>query len=171
MPVINENDTVATTEIRYGDNDRLAARVASMASADLLVLLSDVDGLYDAPPAANAQANFIAVVDRITPAIEEMAGAAASHLSRGGMQTKIEAAKIATQAGTHMLIASGRVAPSPRGDRAGHPLHMVSHRRQPRHGAKEMDRRHARAEGNPHNRCWRRGSIARREEPFARGRV
>jgi glutamate 5-kinase len=110
VPVINENDTVATTEIRYGDNDRLAARVASMASADLLVLLSDVDGLYDAPPAANAQANFIAVVDRITPAIEEMAGAAASHLSRGGMQTKIEAAKIATQAGTHMLIASGRVA-------------------------------------------------------------
>jgi glutamate 5-kinase len=110
LPVINENDTVATTEIRYGDNDRLAARVASMASADLLVLLSDVDGLYDAPPAANAQANFIAVVDRITPAIEEMAGAAASHLSRGGMQTKIEAAKIATQAGTHMLIASGRVA-------------------------------------------------------------
>ena len=81
-----------------------------MASADLLVLLSDVDGLYDAPPAANAQANFIAVVDRITPAIEDMAGAAASHLSRGGMQTKIEAAKIATQAGTHMLIASGRVA-------------------------------------------------------------
>jgi len=110
VPVINENDTVATTEIRYGDNDRLAARVASMASADLLVLLSDVDGLYDAPPAANAQANFIAVVDRITPAIEDMAGAAASHLSRGGMQTKIEAAKIATQAGTHMLIASGRVA-------------------------------------------------------------
>src|ERR1700724_3730415 len=86
VPVINENDTVATTEIRYGDNDRLAARVASMASADLLVLLSDVDGLYDAPPAANAQANFIAVVDRITPAIEDMAGAAASHLSRGGMQ-------------------------------------------------------------------------------------
>src|ERR1700726_2939705 len=110
VPVINENDTVATTEIRYGDNDRLAARVASMASADLLVLLSDVDGLYDAPPAANAQANFIAVVDRITPAIEDMAGAASSHLSRGGMQTKIEAAKIATQAGTHMLIASGRVA-------------------------------------------------------------
>src|ERR1700719_4172005 len=73
VPVINENDTVATNEIRYGDNDRLAARVATMASADLLILLSDVDGLYDAPPAANAQANFIAVVDRITPAIEDMA--------------------------------------------------------------------------------------------------
>jgi glutamate 5-kinase len=81
-----------------------------MTSADLLVLLSDVDGLYDAPPAANAQANFIPVVERITPAIEGMAGAAASHLSRGGMQTKVQAAKIATQAGAHMLIASGRIA-------------------------------------------------------------
>ena len=110
IPVINENDTVATNEIRYGDNDRLAARVATMASADLLVLLSDVDGLYNAPPADNADARFVPVVERITPAIEAMAGAAGSELSRGGMQTKIEAARIATQAGTHMLIASGRLA-------------------------------------------------------------
>ena len=110
IPVINENDTVATNEIRYGDNDRLAARVATMASADLLVLLSDVDGLYKAPPADNADARFVPVVERITPAIEAMAGAAGSELSRGGMQTKIEAARIATQAGTHMLIASGRLA-------------------------------------------------------------
>jgi glutamate 5-kinase len=110
VPVINENDTVATNEIRYGDNDRLAARVASMASADLLVLLSDVDGLYDAPPSANADARLIPVVERITPAIEGMAGAAGSELSRGGMQTKIEAGKIATAAGIHMVIASGRVA-------------------------------------------------------------
>ena len=110
VPVINENDTVATNEIRYGDNDRLAARVATMASADLLVLLSDVDGLYDAPPADNPRANFVPLVERITPAIEAMAGAAGSQLSRGGMQTKIEAGRIATQAGTHMVIASGRRA-------------------------------------------------------------
>jgi glutamate 5-kinase len=110
VPVINENDTVATNEIRYGDNDRLAARVATMASADLLILLSDVDGLYDAPPAGNAEAKLVPLVERITPAIEAMAGAAGSGLSRGGMQTKIEAGKIATHAGTHMVIASGRVA-------------------------------------------------------------
>ena len=109
VPVINENDTVATNEIRYGDNDRLAARVATMASADLLVLLSDIDGLYDAPPAENAQAKLIPLVAQITPEIEAMAGAAGSELSRGGMQTKIEAGKIATRAGTHMVIASGRV--------------------------------------------------------------
>jgi glutamate 5-kinase len=109
VPVINENDTVATNEIRYGDNDRLAARVATMASADLLVLLSDIDGLYDAPPSENAQAKLIPLVAQITPEIEAMAGAAGSELSRGGMQTKIEAGKIATRAGTHMVIASGRV--------------------------------------------------------------
>ena len=110
VPVINENDTVATNEIRYGDNDRLAARVATMASADLLVLLSDVDGLYDAPPAVSAAAKLIPLVERITPAIEAVAGAAGSELSRGGMQTKIEAGKIATHGGTHMVIASGRIA-------------------------------------------------------------
>src|ERR1700738_3523659 len=110
VPVINENDTVATNEIRYGDNDRLAARVATMASADLLVLLSDVDGLYDAPPGANKDARLVPLVERITPEIEAMAGAAGSELSRGGMQTKIEAGKIATHGGTHMVIASGRVA-------------------------------------------------------------
>jgi len=109
VPVINENDTVATNEIRYGDNDRLAARVATMASADLLVLLSDVDGLYDAPPGESAQAKLIPLVSQITPEIEAMAGAAGSELSRGGMQTKIEAGKIATRGGTHMVIASGRV--------------------------------------------------------------
>jgi len=109
VPVINENDTVATTEIRYGDNDRLAARVATMVSADLLVLLSDVDGLYDAPPGTAPAAHHVPRVERITPEIEAMAGAAGSGLSRGGMQTKIEAAKIATASGTHMIIASGRV--------------------------------------------------------------
>jgi glutamate 5-kinase len=109
VPVINENDTVATSEIRYGDNDRLAARVATMASADLLVLLSDIDGLYDAPPQTGSQANLIPLVERITPEIEGMAGASGSELSRGGMTTKIEAGKIATTGGIHMVIASGRV--------------------------------------------------------------
>ncbi len=110
VPIINENDTVATSEIRYGDNDRLAARVATMASADLLILLSDVDGLYDSPPHHNARARFLPVVERVTPDVEAMAGGTVSELSRGGMRTKIEAARIATAAGTHMVIADGRVA-------------------------------------------------------------
>ena len=107
VPIINENDTVATTEIRYGDNDRLAARVATMMSADLLVLLSDVDGLYDAPPSEKKSAKLIPVVARVNAEIETMAGSAGSELSRGGMRTKIEAAKISTSAGVHMVIASG----------------------------------------------------------------
>jgi glutamate 5-kinase len=109
VPVINENDTVATTEIRYGDNDRLAARVATMVGADLLVLLSDIDGLYTAPPHLDPQAQFLGYVAAITPEIEAMAGAAASELSRGGMRTKIDAGKIATSAGCAMIIASGKV--------------------------------------------------------------
>jgi glutamate 5-kinase len=108
VPVINENDTVATSEIRYGDNDRLAARVASMIGADLLVLFSDIDGFYDAPPNINKDAKLIPVIPRITAEIESMAGTAGSELSRGGMVTKVEAAKIATLAGAHMIIASGR---------------------------------------------------------------
>ena len=110
VPVINENDTVATSEIRYGDNDRLAARVATMASADLLILLSDVAGLYDAPPQESPSARLIPVVERLTPQIEAMAGGAASEASRGGMRTKIEAARIAGAGGAHMVIADGRVA-------------------------------------------------------------
>src|SRR6185437_905620 len=94
VPVINENDTVATSEIRYGDNDRLAARVATMMGADLLILLSDIDGLYTAPPSQNTDARHLPVVERINSDIESMAGAAGSELSRGGMQTKIEAGKI-----------------------------------------------------------------------------
>jgi glutamate 5-kinase len=109
VPVVNENDTVATTEIRYGDNDRLSARVASMVSADCLVLLSDIDGLYTAPPSTNANAERIDVVTAITPEIEAMAGDAGTELSKGGMRTKIEAAKIALGGGTHMVIASGKV--------------------------------------------------------------
>lgn len=108
VPVINENDTVATSEIRYGDNDRLAARVATMVSADCLVLLSDIDGLYTAPPLQNPDARLIPFVETITPEIECMAGSAGSELSRGGMRTKIDAAKIAVEAGTCMVIASGK---------------------------------------------------------------
>ena len=109
VPIINENDTVATTEIRYGDNDRLAARVATMAGADLLVLLSDIDGLYTAPPHLDPEAQFLDTIEEITPAIEAMAGGAASELSRGGMRTKIDAGKIATSAGCAMIIASGKM--------------------------------------------------------------
>jgi glutamate 5-kinase len=108
IPVINENDTVATAEIRYGDNDRLAARVAQMASADCLVLLSDVDGLYTADPTRAPDAQFIAEVPRITPEIEAMAGGSASDVGSGGMATKVLAAKIAVAAGCHMCVAAGR---------------------------------------------------------------
>ncbi|HEY5816979.1 MAG TPA: glutamate 5-kinase [Mesorhizobium sp.] len=122
VPVINENDTVATSEIRYGDNDRLAARVATMMGADLLVLLSDIDGLYTAPPAKDPNAVFLPLVERITPEIDAMAGGAASELSRGGMRTKIDAGKIAVAAGTAMIITSGtRLSPLlaiERGERA-----------------------------------------------------
>lgn len=108
VPVINENDTVATAEIRYGDNDRLGARVASMMEADALVLLSDVDGLYTADPARDAKAEFIADVPVITRAIETMAGDSISGVGRGGMAAKIVAAKIATAAGADVIIAKGK---------------------------------------------------------------
>jgi glutamate 5-kinase len=107
VPVINENDTVATAEIRYGDNDRLAARVAQMVGADCLVLLSDIDGLYTANPNDDPDAEFIARVLEITPAIEAMAGGAGSDMGSGGMQTKLAAAKIAVGAGCHLCIAKG----------------------------------------------------------------
>ncbi|MEO6186930.1 MAG: glutamate 5-kinase [Steroidobacteraceae bacterium] len=107
IPVINENDTVATAEIRYGDNDRLAARVAQMASADCLVLLSDVDGLYSADPNLDPDAEFFPEVRGITPRIEAMAGGSASDVGSGGMATKIAAARIAVDAGCYMCIASG----------------------------------------------------------------
>ena len=109
VPVVNENDTVATAEIRYGDNDRLSARVASMVTADCLVLLSDVDGLYTAPPRDNPRAQHIPLVTNVTADIEAMAGDAGTELSKGGMKTKIEAAKIVLSAGTDMVITSGKV--------------------------------------------------------------
>jgi glutamate 5-kinase len=108
VPVINENDTVATDEIRFGDNDRLSARVAEMISADTLVLLSDIDGLYTGDPRLDASARFIPEIREITPAIEAMGGSAASELSSGGMATKLIAGRIAMAAGCRMAIADGR---------------------------------------------------------------
>lgn len=107
IPIVNENDTVATEELGVGDNDRLAARVAQMISADLLVLLSDVDGLYTANPAIASDAEFISDIRQITPEVEAMAGGTGSTLASGGMRTKIEAAKIALAAGCHMIIGKG----------------------------------------------------------------
>lgn len=108
VPVINENDTVATAEIRYGDNDRLGARVAEMVSADCLVLLSDVEGLYDADPTRNDSARLIPEVREITPAIEALAGESGTEFGSGGMITKMIAARIALAAGCATVIASGR---------------------------------------------------------------
>ncbi len=111
VPVINENDTVATSEIRYGDNDRLAARVAAMVSADCLILLSDIDGLYSEDPKNNPDAGFIEHVDRIDDAVMAMAGKVpektANNVGSGGMVTKLDAARITTDAGCHMVIAKG----------------------------------------------------------------
>src|SRR5262249_33717008 len=108
VPVINENDTVATSEIRFGDNDRLAARVAAMISADTLVLLSDIDGLYTADPRGDAGGGFLPEVREITAEIEAMAGQAPPGYSSGGMATKLVAAKIALAGGCRMAIADGR---------------------------------------------------------------
>ena len=108
IPVINENDTVATDEIRFGDNDRLGARVAEMISADTLVLLSDIDGLYTGDPRSDKDARHIPEIREITPEIEAMAGVAASELSNGGMVTKLMAGRIAMAAGCRMAIADGR---------------------------------------------------------------
>ena len=110
VPVVNENDTVATQELRYGDNDRLAARVAQMVTADCLVLLSDVDGLYTADPRTDAAARHIGEVTEVRPELWDMAGGPGSSVGSGGMRTKLDAARIAVGAGCRMCIASGRVA-------------------------------------------------------------
>ncbi|MCG5239508.1 glutamate 5-kinase [Azospirillum doebereinerae] len=108
VPVINENDTVATAEIRFGDNDRLAARVAQMISADTLILLSDIDGLYTADPRKDPDATHIPTVRELTPAIVDMAGEPPPGYSSGGMVTKIAAARVALAAGCRMVIAKGK---------------------------------------------------------------
>ncbi len=117
VPVVNENDTVTTAEIRFGDNDRLAARVAAMISADCCILFSDIEGLYNKNPKLHADAEHIPVVSSITPAIEAMASGPASTTSHGGMVTKIIAAKMAIEAGCHLVITRGDVA---------RPLHALS---------------------------------------------
>ncbi|MDH5797591.1 MAG: glutamate 5-kinase [Paracoccaceae bacterium] len=109
VPIVNENDTVATDEIRYGDNDRLAAQIAVTVGADVLVLLSDVDGFYSANPRTNPEARRFDVIDSITPEIEAMAGDAGTGLSKGGMRTKLMAAKTATGAGCALAITEGVV--------------------------------------------------------------
>jgi glutamate 5-kinase len=110
VPVINENDTVATQELRYGDNDRLSARVAQMVSAECLVVLSDVDGLYTADPRRDATARYVDEVTEVTREVLDMAGGAGSSHGSGGMRTKLEAARIAIGAGCRMCIATGHVA-------------------------------------------------------------
>ena len=107
LPIINENDTVATEEIEFGDNDTLAALVSEGVRADLLILLSDIDGLYTGDPKSDPTATLIPDVREITPEIEALGGGAGSELGTGGMQTKIRAAKIATEAGCDMIIANG----------------------------------------------------------------
>jgi glutamate 5-kinase len=111
VPIVNENDTVATDEIRYGDNDRLAAQIAVTVGADQLVLLSDVDGFYSANPKLDPTARRFDVVDRITPDIEAMAGEGVSGISKGGMITKLMAAKVATAGGCAMAIMEGSTRP------------------------------------------------------------
>lgn len=109
VPIVNENDTIATDEIRYGDNDRLAAQVAVTAGADQLILLSDVDGFYSGNPGVDPEARRFDVIDAITPRIEAMAGDAGSGLSKGGMKTKLMAARTAMAAGCDMAITEGSV--------------------------------------------------------------
>lgn len=109
VAIINENDTVATAELRYGDNDRLAARVAQISSAEVLVLLSDVSGLYNINPMLSKKGKLIKKITDITPEIESMAGGKISKNSSGGMITKLQAAKIALATGCHMAITSGKI--------------------------------------------------------------
>ena len=109
VPIINENDTVSTTEIRFGDNDRLASRVAQMIEADLVVQLSTTDGLYTADPTQDETAKHIPLVEEINDSLFNMAGDAPAGLSTGGMKSKLKAAQIATQAGVHMMVTSGKI--------------------------------------------------------------
>jgi len=151
VPVINENDTVATDEIRFGDNDRLGARVAQMASADTLVLLSDIDGLYTGDPRRDPTARHVPEVDGVTAEIEAMAGAAGSGYASGGMVTKLAAAKIAGAAGCRMVIANGRDM---------HPIRAID--AGPGHGGGRCTWFHAGATPLTARKRWIAGSLAPR---------
>ncbi len=169
VPVINENDTVATAEIRFGDNDRLGARVASMMGADKLVLLSDVDGLYTANPSRNPAATHIPEVAAITAEIEAMGGESISGLGRGGMASKLIAAKIATGAGCDVIIAKGEsLNPVCRHRRWRAPYGLP---RQPltQPGAQALDRGRAEAGRRAGDRRRRGQGAGRRQEPVAGG--
>ena len=167
VPIVNENDTVATDEIRYGDNDRLAAQVASMASADVLVLLSDVDGLYTADPRSDPGARRLERVEAITPEIEAMAGGAGSALSRGGMRTKLMAARVAVAAGCAMAISEGAVDRPIAALIGGAQLHLVRAARRSARGAQALDLGHEAA--RTHHRRRRRGDRARARQVAAAG--
>ena len=167
VPVINENDTVATAEIRYGDNDRLAARVAQMIGADCLVLLSDIDGLYTADPKEDPDAHFIARVLEITPAIEAMAGGSAATWASGGMHTKIAAAKIAVGAGCHLCISLGSAEHPLRQHRGGRPLHVVRAHLDAGGHPQAMDCGHIEARGRHRRRRWRGSCVDGRQESAA----
>ncbi|MCH8084350.1 MAG: glutamate 5-kinase [Myxococcales bacterium] len=108
VPIINENDTVATEEIRFGDNDNLSATVANLIGADMLIILTDVDGLYQEPPGAGSESKLFDVIERVTPEIESAAGASTSAFGRGGMTTKLEAAQAATRCGATTILCNGR---------------------------------------------------------------
>jgi len=108
VPIINENDTVATEEIRFGDNDNLSATVANLIGADMLIILTDVDGLYQRPPAEGSEPKIFDVIERVTPEIERAAGGSTSAFGRGGMTTKLEAARAASRCGTTTVICNGR---------------------------------------------------------------
>ncbi len=170
IPVINENDTVATAEIRYGDNDRLGARVAQMVSADCLVLLSDVDGLYTADPTSDPGARFIAEVPRITPEIEAMAGASASEVGSGGMATKVMAAKHRGGGRLQPVHRRGPGGAPARAHRVGRALHLVPRRGLASHGAQAVDRGDAAARRRTRGGRGRGARVARGAQPAARRR-
>ena len=169
MPVVNENDTVATQELRYGDNDRLAARVAQMVSAECLVLLSDIDGLYTADPRVDGAARYIDEVTELKRELWDMAGGPGSSHGSGGMRTKLDAARIAVGAGCRMCIASGRHEAADQRAARRRQGHLVPAERDAGRGAQAMDRRHAEAEGQ-RARGSRRGARARVGAQPAAGR-
>jgi glutamate 5-kinase len=169
VPIVNENDTVATDEIRYGDNDRLAAQIAVTIGADQLVLLSDVDGFYSANPKEDPSARRFDTIERITPAIEAMAGDPVSGISKGGMKTKIMAAKTATAGGCAMAITLGMTERPLTGARRRRPRHMVSPRNRPARGAQALDRRHE-TQGRDHGRRRRSGGAREGQVAPPRGR-
>ena len=153
VPVVNENDTVATQELRYGDNDRLAARVAQMVSADCMVLLSDVDGLYTCDPQRNDDAEHVPEVAAIDERVRAMAGGPSSTHGSGGMHTKLDAARIATGAGCRVAITSGRIRRPLKALSEGRAGDMVSVDGNSRRGPQAMDRGHAATQGQRQRRC------------------